>query len=202
LATLPANRTKSATLTVRSPEGFSRSHLNLSLYLNWRCLLSLKKIEKGVHFAENIFAGFGGIVFLAMMFLGTGDVSGRYLFNNPIRGTMEMSGIMMGAIVLLSWAYTQRNNGHITVDLFISHYSSRTKAVVTFITLFLSLVLFVAITKQSTVIAIRSWQEQRVIPTLGIPTTPFHSFVPIGAALLCIEFIIQMLHLIPEIKKG
>jgi TRAP-type C4-dicarboxylate transport system permease small subunit len=163
--------------------------------------LFLKKIEKGVRFAENIFAGFGGIVFLAMMFLGTGDVSGRYLFNSPIRGTMEISGIMMGAIVLLSWAYTQRNKGHISVDLFISRYSPRMKAVVTFVMLFLSLILFLAITKQSTMIALRSWQEQRVIPTLGIPTVPFHSFVPIGAALLCIELIIQMLHLIPEIRK-
>jgi TRAP-type C4-dicarboxylate transport system permease small subunit len=109
---------------------------------------------------------------------------------------------MMGAIVLLSWAYTQRNKGHITVDLFISNYSPRTKAVITFVMLFLSLILFIAITKQSTVIALRSWEEQRVIPTLGIPTTPFHSLVPIGAALLCIEFIIQMIRLIPEIRKG
>jgi TRAP-type C4-dicarboxylate transport system permease small subunit len=164
--------------------------------------LLLEKIEKGVHVAENILAGFGGIVFLAMMFLGTIDVSGRYLINNPIRGTLEISSIMMGAIVLLSWAYTQRNKGHITVDLFISNYSPRTKAVVTFVMLFLSLILFIAITKQSTVIALRSWEEQRVIPTLGIPTTPFHSLVPIGAALLCIEFIIQMIRLIPEIRKG
>jgi TRAP-type C4-dicarboxylate transport system permease small subunit len=163
--------------------------------------LSLEKIEKGVHLAENIFAGLGGTVLLAMMFLGTIDVSGRYLFNSPITGTMEISGIMMGAIVLLSWAYTQRNKGHITVDLFISRYSPRTKAMITFVMLFISLILFLAITKQSTIIALRSWQEERVMPTLRIPTTPFHSFVPIGAALLCIELIIQMLHLIPEIRK-
>jgi TRAP-type C4-dicarboxylate transport system permease small subunit len=164
--------------------------------------LLLKKIEKGVHFAENILVGIGGMVFLALMFLGASDVSGRYLINNPIRGTMEISGIMMGGIVLLSWAYTQRKKAHITVDLFISRYPPRMRAVVNFVTLFLSLILFIIITKQSTGIVIKCWQEHRVIPTLEIPTAPFHAFVPIGAALLCIEFIIQMLHLIPEIRKG
>ncbi len=161
----------------------------------------LKKIEKGIRFTENIFAIFSGILFLAMMFLGTGDVSGRYLLNHPITGTMEISSIMMGAVVLLSWAFTQRNRGHITVELFISRYPPRIRTVVNFITLFLSLIFFIAITKQSTMIAIRSWQEQRVIPTLGIPTAPFHSLVPTGAILLCIEFIIQMLYLISKMRK-
>lgn len=161
----------------------------------------LKKIEKGIHLIENILAIFGGILFLAMMFLGTGDVSGRYLLNHPITGTMEMSSIMMGVIVLLGWAYTQRHRGHITVELFISRYPPRVRSIVNFITLLLSLILFLAITKQSTLIALRSWQEHRVIPTLGIPTAPFHSLVPIGAILLCIEFIIQMLYLIPDMRK-
>ena len=162
----------------------------------------LTKVEKGVQYAEKIFIFIGGIMFLGLMFLGAGDVLGRYLMNSPIRGTMEISEILMGGIVLLSWAYTQRNKGHVTVDLFISRYPRRMRPVVDLLTLFLSLVLFVAITRQSTVIAIRCWQEQRVIPTLEIPTAPFHFLVPVGAALLCIEFIIQMLHLIQEIRKG
>ena len=64
------------------------------------------------------------------------------------------------------------------------------------------LVLFVIITQQSTVLAMKYWQEHRVIPTIQIPTAPFHFFVPIGGLLLCIEFIIQMLRLIPDIRKG
>jgi TRAP-type C4-dicarboxylate transport system permease small subunit len=164
--------------------------------------LSLQKIEKGIHIAENIFIYISGVLFMGLMFLGAGDVLGRYLFNKPLRGTMEVSEILMGGIVLLSWAYTQRMNGHVTVDLFIAQYPPRLRAIVNFFMLLLSFILFVAITKQSIVIALRCWQEHRVIPTLGIPTAPFHSIVPIGAALLCIELIVQMIKILPSIRKG
>jgi TRAP-type C4-dicarboxylate transport system permease small subunit len=164
--------------------------------------LVLDKAEKVVHWAEIILVCIAGLMFLLMMFLGASDVLGRYLFNSPIRGTMEISEILMGGIVLLSWAYTQRRKGHVTVDLFIAQYPPRLRAVLNFLTLFLSLVLFVAITQQSTALAMKYWQEHRVIPTLQIPTAPFHFFVPIGGLLLSIEFIIQMLQLIPDIRKG
>ena len=162
----------------------------------------LRKIEKGVYMAENILLVISGITFLGLMFIGAGDVLGRYLLNKPIRGTMELSEIMMGGIVLLSWAYTQRNKGHVAVELFIAHYSPRMKAIANLLTLFLSFVLFAIITQQSATMALRYWHEQRVIPTLEIPTAPFHALVPIGAAFLCIEFIIQMIPLIDKIRKG
>ena len=162
----------------------------------------LDKIEKVIHLLENIFVSLSGVMFMGLMFLGAGDVLGRYLVNSPITGTLEYSQILMGGIVLLSWAYTQRNKGHVNVDLFISRYPPRMKAVTSFVILLLSLLLFAAITKQSTVIAIRSWQEHRVIPTLDLPTAPFHSIVPVAAALLCLELIMQMIRLIPSIRKG
>ena len=162
----------------------------------------LDKIEKVIHRVENIFIFLSGVMFMSLMFLGAGDVLGRYLLNSPITGTLEYSQILMGGIVLLSWAYTQRNKGHVNVELFISRYPPRAKAVTNFLTLLLSMLLFAAITKQSTVIALRCWQEHRVIPTLDLPTAPFHSIVPIGAALLCIELTIQMIRLIPSMRKG
>ena len=168
----------------------------------WRCPLFLRKIEKGFYVAENILLVISGITFLGLMFIGAGDVLGRYLLNKPIRGTMELSEIMMGAIVLLSWAYTQRNKGHVAVELFTSLYPPRIKAIVDLLTLFLSFVLFAFITQQSASMALRYWHEQRVLPTLEIPTAPFHALVPIGAAFLCIEFIIQMVHLVDNMRKG
>ena len=158
--------------------------------------MGFSKIERGVHAVEKALMFISGVLFMILMFLGAGDVLGRYLINRPIRGTLEISEILMGAIVFLSWSYTQRNEGHVKVDLFIGNYTPRVRKIIDFITLFLSFILFVVITKQSTVIALRCWQEERVIPTLDIPTAPFHSIVPIGAALLCIELIVQMIKMI------
>jgi TRAP-type C4-dicarboxylate transport system permease small subunit len=163
--------------------------------------LGFGKIESGVHAVEKVLMYISGVLFMILMFLGAGDVLGRYLINRPIRGTLEISEILMGAIVFLSWAYTQRNDGHVKVDLFIANYPPRARKIIDFVTLFLSFILFIVITKQSTVIALRCWHEQRVIPTLDIPTAPFHSIVPIGAALLCIELIVQMIKMISSGRK-
>ncbi|MBN2060808.1 MAG: TRAP transporter small permease [Deltaproteobacteria bacterium] len=160
------------------------------------------KIERSVHAVEKVFLYLSGALFMVLMLLGAADVLGRYLIDRPIRGTLEISEILMGAIVFLSWAYTQRIEGHVKVDLFIIGYPPRLRKVVDFLTLSLSLLLFIIITKQSTIIALRSWHQQRVIPTLDIPTAPIHSIVPIGAALLCLELIIQMVKILSSKRKG
>jgi TRAP-type C4-dicarboxylate transport system permease small subunit len=162
----------------------------------------MDKIKKIIQVIENLLISIAGVMFLIMMFLGVGDVLGRYLFNKPIRGALEISQILMGGIVFLSWAHTQKEKGHVSVDLFIDRYSPKNQTIVTFFALFLSLVFFALIAWQSTEIALKCWQENRVIPTLNISTAPFHFFVPIGAILLCIELVMQMVNLLRETKKG
>ena len=159
------------------------------------------KVEKGIRYTGNILVVIGGVLFLVLMFLGAGDVIGRYTLNAPIYGTMEISEVLMASIILLAWAYTQKRVGHVRVELVISHYPPRAKAIVNFLVLLLSLALFIAIAQQSTVLAIQYWQEQRVLPNLQFPVTPFHFFVPVGAFFLCLEFIIQMIHLVPEMSR-
>ena len=163
--------------------------------------MALRKIEKGIRYAGNIFTGIAGVMFLGLMFLGASDVIGRYVFDKPIMGTMEASEVLMAGIVLLSWAYTQRTGGHVRVELVTSRYPPRVRAITNFVTLLLALILFSAITWQSTIIATTYLQEHRVFQILQIPTAPFYFFVPVGAFFLCLEFIIQMLHLIPEMRR-
>ena len=164
--------------------------------------LALRKIEKGIHYVGDIFTGIGMVIFVGLMFLGAGDVIGRYVFNKPIPGTMEMSEVMMAGMVFLSWAYTQRTGGHVRVELFISRYSARARALASFVTLLLALFVFSAIIWQSSVIAMKCLQEQRILRIVEIPVSPFYFLVPIGAFFLCLEFIIQLIHLIPQMRRG
>jgi TRAP-type C4-dicarboxylate transport system permease small subunit len=168
----------------------------------WRRSVVLDRISNFIYKLENIFFYISGALFLLMMFLGAFDIIGRYLFNKPIGGTMEISSIMMGGIVLLCWAFTQRNHGHVNVELFVSHYSKRMRQVADCVTLSLSFGLFVLIIYQSVLIVIKCSQEDRVLPTLGIPTAPFYTLVPIGAALLCAEILLQIISNVSKLKKG
>lgn len=142
------------------------------------------------------------VLFMLMMLLGAFDVLGRYLFNRPITGTMEISSVCMGAIVFFSWAATQRDREHVNVELFISRYSTRMRAAADCFTLSLSLLLFALIAYQSTKIAIRSYEEFRTLPVLEIAIWPFHALVPIGAVVLCLAIVLQIVSSIAVLKKG
>ena len=160
------------------------------------------RIKSIITAIEDVLFYISCLLFMLMMFLGAFDVLGRYLFNRPIPGTMEISSVCMGAVVFFSWATTQRERGHVNVELLISHYPTRMRAAADCFTLSLSLLLFVLITYQSTLIAIRSYEEFRTLPVLEIVIWPFHALVPIGAAVLCLAIVLQIVSSIAVLKKG
>ena len=78
--------------------------------------------EKGVWKTENVLSLIGVCMFLIMMFVGAGDVIGRYVFNRPISGALEISQIAMLGVILFFLAYTQAKKGHITVEVVFNRY--------------------------------------------------------------------------------
>ncbi|MCC5811099.1 MAG: TRAP transporter small permease [Ectothiorhodospiraceae bacterium] len=61
--------------------------------------------------------GLAGLVLFALMLLTTADVLGRFLFNTPITGTVELTQLMLAALVFLALPVVCWREGHITVDL-------------------------------------------------------------------------------------
>jgi TRAP-type C4-dicarboxylate transport system permease small subunit len=155
-------------------------------------------LERCIRNIEKIITVIGGVMLALMMFLGTADVIGRYVFNRPLLGAAEASGLMMGAAVFLSWAYVQSKGGHISLDIISDHYPPRVRAVLNFVMLFLLLVLFSLITYKGGLIAKKAWHLSEMVQILEVPIAPFKLLVPIGAFFICLECIIQMVHLFPE----
>ena len=58
-------------------------------------------LAKGVRLTNSAVKYVCASLLFFMMALGTVDVIGRYLFNNPILGTLEVFEILLPAIVLL-----------------------------------------------------------------------------------------------------
>lgn len=159
-------------------------------------------IEKGVRKIENILLFIGVAMLLIMMFLGAGDVLGRYLFNNPIKGALEVSQLMMAGVALLCWGYTQAIKGHINIEILLVRYPARVQSVINFISLILTIIIFGLITWQSTLIAMETLKQNRMLENIPLPLFPFKLMVPVGAFVLCLESIIQVIHLIFGVKRG
>ncbi len=84
----------------------------------------------------------GGAVGLAViMVLTFCDVIGRYVFNAPIVGTVEVTELLMGMMVYLGVGLTTHGRGHIRVDIVINLLPPRVQALLDVLTLALSIVL-------------------------------------------------------------
>jgi TRAP-type C4-dicarboxylate transport system permease small subunit len=159
-------------------------------------------IIKGIRNTENAFLFIGVAMLLAMMFLGAADVIGRYLFNNPIKGAMEGSQLLMAGVALLCWGYTQASKSHISIDLFIMRYPARLRAIVGIASLVLTIIVFGLIAWQSFLLALEAYEQHRMLENIPFPLFPFKFMVPIGAFILCIESVIQLVQRFDEIKMS
>jgi TRAP-type C4-dicarboxylate transport system permease small subunit len=62
-------------------------------------------------------------------------------------------------------------------------------------------VLFSLIVWQSIKVAIKLWETDRLVSIIMIPLAPFQLMVSLGAFVLCLQFIIEIIQLIQAIKK-
>jgi TRAP-type C4-dicarboxylate transport system permease small subunit len=158
-------------------------------------------IEKGTAKIEMVLTYIGVGMLLIMVLLGTADVIGRYVFNTPIKGTWEISKLLMGGAIFMSWGYVQATKSNISLDLVITRYPPRIKLIVEIIILILTLVLFVFIGWQSFKIAMQDLNNGALIENIYISVFPFKLLITFGAILVCLESIIQIAHLINDMTK-
>ena len=140
------------------------------------------------------------VLLLVMLFLGIADVAGRYLFNKPIIGTVEVFEVLLPAMVLLSLAYTQQLKAHVTVDLFCSKLPPRPRAIVGMMTTLWAIVLFALIAWQGVLSAISYHQMNSIITNIGLPMFLPRILVPVGAAAMCLVLLVDLLHIIEEMR--
>lgn len=134
---------------------------------------------------------------LPLMFLTTGDVVSRSLFNKPLPGTIELSEYMLSVIILLGAAYTQQVKGHVGVKFFLERCSLKKRERIEIFTLFASLFIITIVVWQG---FIQGIQERTVSDMLRIPQKPFRLLVAIGGFLLWMELLMEVLFLIKKLR--
>ena len=91
-------------------------------------------------------AGAVGLAIIVMLTFF--DVVGRYLFNAPIIGAVDVIELMMGMMIYLGVGLTTHARGHIRVDLVSDRLRGRLRALCDIFTLGISIV----------VVALICWQ--------------------------------------------
>ncbi|GAJ22377.1 unnamed protein product, partial [marine sediment metagenome] len=96
----------------------------------------------------------------------------------------------------------QTAKAHVSVDLFIRRLPPRARAISDLATTFLALVLFSLIAWQGVVTAKLYHDAGRLIYVIHWPLAPFQLFVSLGALVLCLVFIMEMIQLFRQMKGG
>ena len=143
----------------------------------------------------------GAGLLAVMMLLSTADVIGRYLFNNPIPGALELSGFMLVIVVFFGAAYAQVLKRHVSVDLLLAWLPQKAKPFFSLVSYFIGLSLFSLIAWQTVLSAGFKMQGNEVSSVLRIPVWPFMGIVAAGSALLALVLLIDLLKCLMEIMK-
>lgn len=132
--------------------------------------------------------GIGIIAFVVIV-----NVVGRFLFEQPLKGTVELVEGMMIIVAFFAIPYTAREKGHVRVTLIVSRFPKRVQDVVRSIGYFLSAGIIFVITYQAivhTIYYMRNLNETTSI--LFIPLAPFRLIMALGCLILCIQLLLNM----------
>ena len=140
------------------------------------------------------------LILFLLMALGASEVIGRYVFNRPIAAVLELSQIMQATMIFLAWAYTTAERSHVKVELLVRRFSPRLQAILELFIAVVGIALFSLIAWQAAEKAFFYWASNMQVDVLFIPLAPFQILLSIGAVLLCLELIAQMIEAVPRMK--
>ena len=159
-------------------------------------------IEQGIHRVSYWLSRVSMAVILAMMLMVAVDVIMRYVFNNPIIGTVDFIELAIVFLGFCAIAYSQLAKSHIRVTIVLSRFSSRIQGIMNAVTRFLALLLYLAVAYQT---GTRGWESlfadhPPVTLQLGISLAPFLLVAGIGFFTLALELLVDFFHSLAEAR--
>ncbi len=129
----------------------------------------LSKTERLADSVSLFAANIAALILLLLVVLTCVDVIGRYFFNSPLVGAVELVEICMGAIVFFSFPLMFLRNDHVIVDL-VPHFKRGYLGWITSL-LFLAVTFYIAILLGDRVYdyAVRAFEDGDVTEYLTIP---------------------------------
>ena len=139
---------------------------------------------------------------LLLMILVVADITGRYVFNRPVPMAYEFGSFMLVFIVFLALASTQRAGAHIRVEFVTLRLPPRARVCLDILAYCLGILVYATILWRGFGWAWTSWQVgDYVAGLINIPRYPSQFVVPLGAAILCLQFVADVARRLQDLRK-
>lgn len=148
----------------------------------------LRGLDSGMRQLVNASAVVSGCCLLVILLLAVADTVGRALWNAPVMGAVEISEALMAVTIFAALAYTQREGGHVIVDIFSRNYGLRFSRFVTIAALFLTFSVLAFLTWRTGITAERGWAQNEISAGyIPVPIWLAKSVAAVGLAVACLE---------------
>lgn len=169
---------------------------------------TLSTLDRRLYRLEGWLALLSGLAVFSLMILAVVSVGGRNFFNAPLRGYVDWIEQAMPLIAFMGIAYTQRDGGHIRMDMLVGALKGRALWIAEFITTFAILVLMLLLVWGSWAHFDRSfdfsaplWSRDSTID-ISLPLWPAKLLAPVAFSVLCLRLVLQLWGYGRAIRQG
>lgn len=132
----------------------------------------------------------------AMMVITTADVVMRRVFEVHVKGSYVFVALLFVFVIFFGLAYAQRQDAHISIGVVYDRLPRKARRPIEGVALVISLVLFCLVTWYS---AQSAWFNflagDTLLGAIPVVTWPSRFAVPVGAGLLSLRFLVQIIRL-------
>ena len=169
----------------------------------WKRSFLFRVIEGTVSTVEDWMNLASVFIIMFLMFFATTEILGRYLFNSPVPGHVEIVELIMAGVVFFGISYTERVDGHVRMELFVTRVlKGRSYHIAETMSALLSLFVYLFILIYSFKATMFSYHVGDTTSYIYWPTWPSKLAIPIGSFILCIRFTIEIIQHIAQVIVG
>ena len=159
---------------------------------------ALSRMDRALARLEGVFALLAGMTVFLMMLLAVVSVTGRNFFNMPLPGYVDWIQFAMPFLAFLGISWTQRQGGHIRMDILIGKLRGRPGWAAEFVTTLATLILVVLLVWGTWTHFQRSfdwdaplWSRDSSID-IGLPLWPVKLLVPLSLGITALRLMLQL----------
>jgi TRAP-type C4-dicarboxylate transport system permease small subunit len=158
----------------------------------------LSTLDQTLYRIEKPLALLSGLAVFSLMLLAVGSVGGRNLFNSPLPGYVDWIEQAMPLIAFMGISFTQRDGGHIRMDMLVGALRGRALYLAEFLTTAAVLILMLLMVWGSWAHFQRSfdfaapWWSADSSMDISLPLWPAKLLAPVAFSVLCLRLLLQL----------
>lgn len=168
----------------------------------------LSRVDLKLYRVEGALALVSGLAVFSLMLLAVVSVSGRNFLGQPLPGYVDWIEQAIPLIAFMGIAFTQRDGGHIRMDMLVGVLKGRPLYVFELFTTFIMLVFMVLMVwgtwahfQRSFDFASPLWSRDSSMD-IGLPIWPAKLLAPVAFSVLSLRLVLQVIGYVKAIMSG